>query len=285
MDIDQISKYEKLAKKKFGQNFLVDKSALETIIQAGNITKDDVILEIGPGLGVLTRELAQRAKKVVAIELDTRMYSIVRKELADFPNVQIINDDILNIPNTTLRSILHDDENTSDSYKVISNIPYMITSPILKKFTVQEPSPQEMVLLVQKEVGQRICAQPGQLSILGVATQLFMKTHYEKTVPASSFIPAPKVNSAIISFKKDNSYLGILEKDGISQKRFFQILKFGFASKRKQLHNNLSSGLHTSTNISKELLESCNLESNIRAQALSIHDWISLINEIEKRSL
>ncbi len=242
--------------KKLGQNFLVDRGVLKKIIHAANLNSDDIVLEIGPGLGVLTIELAKRVKKVIAIEKDRRMCEILKKVLKNYKNVEIINKDILDVGYSTSHI---------ETYKLVANLPYYITSPVIRKFLEAKNNPRLMILMVQKEVAQRICAQPPKMSLLSIAVQFYAKPEIISYVSKKSFYPQPKVDSAIIK---------IIPKPipKINIKKFFNLVKKGFSNKRKMLKNNLK--------IEESLLKDLGLNPKIRAENLSIKDWLKLFHKI-----
>lgn len=284
---DELIKYLKenhlWTNKSLGQNFLVDNDALKKIVDAGDIKPTDTILEIGPGLGILTEELAKRAKKVVAIELDKKLAGLLESRIADHVSggkVQIIQGDVLNTPDTQYLI-----RNTS--YKLIANIPYYITSKILEKFLTVENKPELIVLLVQKEVAERICARPGAMSVLSVSVQVYGEPEIIDIVPASSFFPEPKVDSAILRIKigRDNHrFLSQIDTDKtgkVSEKDFFRTVKIGFAARRKTLLNNLSAGFRLDKDTVLNILKTVELNENVRAQELSIEQWEALALNIK----
>lgn len=283
MNIQQLcSKYNIKMSKSLGQNFLTNDDVLDTIAQAAQLTGEDVILEIGPGLGVLTRKLAPRAKKVLAVDIDKRLADIARKELQSFRNLRIVNTDIMELSNQDVVDKLYDRKDAFGAYKVVANIPYSITSQILRKFSSESPRPDMMVLLVQKEVAQRVAAKPGKLSVLGISVQLYGEVEYIETVPARDFYPAPEVDSAIIRVVAHNKYKKLFIEQAITEKQFFRIVKFGFSAKRKKLYNNLAAGLHIDGGEAKLLLTTVGIAQDVRAQELTIEDWIKLTAQIEK---
>ena len=260
------------AKKSLGQNFLKSLPALNKIIEAGEVSINDTILEIGPGKGVLTAKLLEKAGKVIAVEKDRELLELLKVKFAEEINserLMLVQGDILKfqITNYELRS-----------YKVIANIPYNITGAILKKFLAGEAQPERMVLMVQNEVAQRIVARDGKESILSISVKAYGEPRLVMKVPARYFSPAPKVDSAIISIKNISRgmfltppfALPILRGGlGRGEARFWEVVKAGFAHKRKKLSGNLK-GV-----ISKEKLASLSLE-NARAEDLSLKDWINL---------
>jgi len=244
-----------------GQNFLINKPTLNKIIKFANLTKDEIVLEIGPGLGTLTRELAKNTKKVITIEKDRKMVEFLRETLNDLPNVEILQGDILKF---------NDDSLLTKDYKLIANIPYYLTSPLIRKFLESEHQPKEIVLMIQKEVAQRICSAPPNMSLLSVAVQFYAKPKIVSYVSKNCFWPAPKIDSAIIKI------IPYQENKNIDEKLFFKIVKAGFSQPRKQLSNNLSNNLKINrSSIDKWLLNN-KIKPEQRAETLSIFDWQSL---------
>lgn len=250
----------------FGQNFLVDDQALQEIVEAAEINSKDTILEVGPGLGVLTRELASRAGRVVAVEKDKSLAYILARE-AELKSVEFVTQDILKFDYQT---------HIPGPYKLVANIPYYLTSALLKLFLESKHRPERMVLMVQKEVGERIVAPAGKLSILGISVQMFADAEIVAYVPRTSFSPAPDVDSVVIKITPKKKYAAI--KD---EKTFFRILKIAFAGKRKQIHNTLANGLHLDKEATEKLLEKSGIESTARPQDLTIEQWIELYKQIQ----
>ena len=252
-----------------GQNFLVDAEALENIILAADIKPTDTILEVGPGLGVLTEELAKRARTVVAVEKDAALIPILKQTLIDFPIVKFIKEDILRF-NVA--------ENISGKYKVVANIPYYLTSKLFQLFLESEKQPELLVLMVQKEVGERVVAGPGELSILGISVQVYADVEIKAYVPKTSFWPVPEVDSVVLKITPRNKYPEIKDK-----KLFFRIVKIAFAGKRKQIHNTLANGLHLDKKQTNELLMKSGIDGAMRPQDLKIEQWIELYKVIGGR--
>src|SRR3989304_4434772 len=219
------------ADKSFRQNFLQDASALEKIANAAEISGDDCVLEIGPGLGSLTRYLAVSAKEVTTVELDADLLPPLRAVLSPYPNVRVVHGDILKLSISELIS--------RPNYIVAANIPYNITSAILRHLLEGDIKPRRIVLTVQKEVAERICAKPGDLSLLALSVQVYGKPGIVATVPANSFHPAPKVDSAILRIDINDQPL----IPSVFLNSFFKYIKAGFAQKRKMLRNSIASGL------------------------------------------
>jgi len=252
------------ADKSFGQNFLQDASALEKIADAAEISGDDCVLEIGPGLGSLTRYLAVSAKEVTTVELDADLLPPLRAVLSPYPNVRVVHGDILKLSISELIN--------QPNYIVAANIPYNITSAILRHLLEGDIKPRRIVLTVQKEVAERICAKPGDLSLLALSVQVYGKPAIVATVPANSFHPAPKVDSAILRI---NIYgVPLIPSELINS--FFKYIKAGFAQKRKMLRNSLASGLHIPPVEAEALLTSAGIDPMRRAETLSIEEWKGL---------
>ena len=252
------------ADKSLGQNFLQDTTALENIILAAEIQEDDCILEIGPGLGSLTRYLALSAKEVTAIELDPDMLAPLRAVLTPYQNVRVVHGDILK---TAVSEIIH-----KPDYLVVANIPYYITSAVIRHLLESDPKPRRIVLTIQKEVAERICAKAGDLSLLALSVQVYGKPSIAAIIPADSFHPAPKVDSAILRI--DIYQESLIPNELL--KTFFNLIKAGFGQKRKTLRNSLSSGLHIPTTESEALLTSAGIDFMRRAETLSIDEWKGL---------
>ncbi len=252
-------------KKRLGQHFLIDEAILDTIVVAAELSRADIVIEVGPGLGVLTAELARGAGKVIAVELDTRLASFLKRRLACLPNVDVINADILKVSPSQLL------EGKSD-YKVVANLPYYITSPILRHFVEASPKPSLMVVMVQKEVGNAIVAGPGEMSLLAVSLQVYSKPKIVSYVPSQSFYPPPKVDSAIVRFDLlPEPAVKVADING-----FFQVVKCGFTSPRKQLHNSLAQGMGVKPAEVALLLERAGIEFQRRAETLSLEEWARL---------
>ena len=257
------------AHKGLGQNFLQDPLALERIVEVAEIQPTDTVLEIGPGLGSLTRYLAASAKEVVAVELDTNLLPPLKKILSPYDNIRLIHGDILKLS----PSELLDEAN----YVVVANIPYYITSAVIRHLLENDKKPRRIVLTVQKEVAQRICAKPGDMSLLALSVQVYGKPRIAARISAGAFFPAPKVDSAVLTV---DIYPTPLIKPNLLN-TFFQLIKAGFSQKRKTLRNSLSSGLHISPVESADLLTRANIDPQRRAETLSIEEWERLSGEMK----
>ncbi|CAG0992921.1 Ribosomal RNA small subunit methyltransferase A [Anaerolineales bacterium] len=257
------------ADKSLGQNFLQDSSALERIARAAEIQADDTVLEIGPGLGSLTRYLAVSAREVVTLELDPDLIPPLRAVLTPHPNVRVVQGDILK---TDISSLIK-----TQDYLVVANIPYYITSAIMRHLLESDPTPRRIVLTIQKEVAERICAAPGDLSLLALSVQVYGTPSIAAIIPAASFHPAPKVDSAILRVEIYPTPLIPREMHPI----FFKITKAGFSQKRKTLRNSLSSGLHIKPQETEALLKSAGINPMRRAETLSIEEWKQMMERLK----
>lgn len=268
---------------KLGQNFLNNKAVIDKIIQAADLTCDDFVLEIGPGKGILTGELAKAAGKVVAVEIDGNLVELLRNKFSNSKNVEIISGDILKIDiSELLRHRMSKSKKTSDvlpAYKIIANLPYYITSPIIRLFLESEIPPSEMILMVQKEVAERIVAKPGQMSILAVSVQYYADAEILFEVGKENFDPIPEVDSTVIRITRNPQPDTQNEE---FNKNFFRIVKAGFSAKRKTLENNLTNSLHIPKTEAEEKLKTVPLSGTARAQELSVEDWKKLVNLFEK---
>jgi 16S rRNA (adenine1518-N6/adenine1519-N6)-dimethyltransferase len=256
-----LKKYGLRADKRLGQNYLQDASALEKIVEAAEIQKADTVLEIGSGLGSLTRYLSLAAYQVVAVELDLKLVSVLRTILKPYANVRLIHGDILKLTPKEL--------GLPDDYLVAANIPYNITSAIIRHLLESQPKPRRIVLTVQKEVAERICATPPAMSLLALSVQVYGTPRIMAQIPAGAFYPAPKVDSAVVR-------IDVLSSPAIELRLldyFFQLIKAGFGQKRKTLRNSLSAGLKISTIETESLLAKAEIDSKRRAETLSLNEW------------
>lgn len=262
-----------------GQNFLINEKIYDGIVRAADLKSEDSVLEIGPGLGFLTMKLASKTKKVLAVELDDSLANYLQMgiDAANISNVEIVNEDVLKF---NLDSYINNE--FGKNYKVVANLPYNITSIFLRQIFSLTHKPELMVLMLQKEVAERINAQPGAMSILAISVQYYADIEIIREVKAANFWPAPKVDSAIISFKvKTKNYLGRdykLEED----KKFFRLIKFGFSAKRKMLKNNLAGGLKIKADLTEKILIKHKLNPKIRAEDLSLNDWYKIFADFSQ---
>jgi 16S rRNA (adenine1518-N6/adenine1519-N6)-dimethyltransferase len=266
------------AKKSLGQHFLIDRRMLGRIVSAAEVTAEDTVIEVGPGLGILTRELARRARKVIAVEADSGLASAVREMFSQVANVSIIESDILQTDPASLLATAGV-EGASPGYKVVANIPYYITSPILRHFLEASLKPSVMVIMLQKEVGEAIAAQPGKMSILAVSVQFYGSPVIVGRVPSRSFYPPPKVDSVILRIKLHQQ-----PPIRVSQtSKFFEVVRAGFSAPRKQLRNSLAQGLGVSPQEAAAMLGRATLDSKRRAETLSLDEWARLFEEISDK--
>jgi len=252
------------AKKSFGQNWLRDEYVLDEILKSAQIVSEDYVLEVGPGLGTLTQKLVATGANVVAVEADQDLLPRLGSMFQGKANFELINDDILKFDLTKLNK----------DYKVVANIPYYLTSNLLRTLLESNNPPSAMVLLVQKEVAQRIMAKPGQMSVLAFSVQYYAKSEYIMDVKKELFDPVPKVDSAVIKISRGQK--PAFEAD---IKKLFRLVKAGFGEKRKMLRNSISGGLGIDTSLVENLLEDCKLKPTARAQELSLKDWQGLYSQ------
>ena len=264
------------ARKGLGQHFLIDEEVLKLITLAAELTPTDVIMEIGPGLGVLTKELAKQGGWVVTIELDSKLAAILKQTLASFNNVTIINEDILRIDPAALleeqKARFPPAIGSPFSYKVVANLPYYITSPVLRHFLETSVKPQIMVVMVQKEVAEVIVAKPGQMSLLSISVQFYGEPTIISYVPAQCFYPAPEVDSAIL---KINLY-SQPAVEVADNESFFGLVRAGFTAARKQIGNSLAQGLGLPKAEVLSLLEKASIVPQRRAETLTLGEWARL---------
>ncbi len=253
-------------KKSLGQHFLTSVEITQRIVDASGVGAEDIVLEIGPGQGVLTEALAEKVQKVIAVELDERLLPHLRDMSEKHDNVTIVHGDILHMNISTLLA-----EYGVSRYCVVANIPYYITAPIIRLFLENAMQPDKIVLMVQKEVAERITAAAGEMSLLAVSAQYYAECTYLFTVPRTQFSPVPDVDSAVIALdvKKQN-----IDSDTVV--RFFRVAKIGFSAKRKTLANNLANGFHRNKKDVTDILAQCNIPATARAQELSLEQWKAL---------
>jgi len=248
-------------KKSLGQNFLVDPAGLQRVVEAAGIPPEAEVLEIGAGLGSLTRYLALAARQVTAVELDQNLIPVLRDVLAGAPNVRIIHGDMLELDPAELVQ--------SDGYLVVANIPYYITSALIRHLLESRRKPGRLVLTIQKEVADRVTAAPGDLSLLALSVQLYGQPRVAARIPAGAFYPAPNVDSAVLR-------VDLYPEPRIPESQidtFFRLAKAGFGQKRKTMRNALAAGLHLDGEQAAQLLESAGIDPQRRAETLSLDEW------------
>lgn len=271
-----LRRFDLRVRKGLGQHFLIDEEVLKLITSAARLTPTDITMEIGSGLGVLTRELARQAGWVVAIELDNKLAGILKQTLASFKNVTIINEDVLRIDPAVLlqeqKAQFPTEIKSPFSYKVVANLPYYITSPVLRHFLEAQVKPQIMVVMVQKEVAEEIVAKPGRMSLLSISVQLYGEPTIIGYVPAQCFYPAPEVDSAILRVAPyPQPAVEIADKES-----FFALVRAGFSASRKQLGNSLAQGLGLPKADVLSLLEGTGIVAQRRAETLTLEEWARL---------
>lgn len=285
-------------KKSLGQNFLFDHQALDQIVQAADVTAADVVLEIGPGLGSLTQHLAAVAKHVIAVEIDAALLPLLRAQVADRSNVEIVHGDILDLdpaeliggsegnqslnglkantnpPSSSVGLVSSASNDLASTYKVVANIPYYITSAIIRHLLEASIQPSLLVLTIQQEVAQRIVAQPDDMNLLAVSVQFYGSPRIVTNIQASAFYPAPKVDSAVVRIDLDSEPRYAVK----SVDTFFRVVKAGFSQKRKQIHNSLAAGLAKPREEIDQLLTDAEIDPKRRAETLTLEEWARLVN-------
>lgn len=256
-----------IAKKSLGQNFLKDDGIIEEIFSIAQVTEADWVMEVGPGTGALTTKLAARAEKLLAIELDHELVERLQKHFVDSKSVSILEGNILDMH---LDEILRSSGFSEHPYKVIANIPYYITAPIIRTLLSLLVQPQSLTLMVQKEVAERLSAKPGDMSLLSVMAQYYASVEERLFVPKEAFDPVPKVDSAVVHIVPKRRY------DAENDRRVFRLARAGFAARRKTLANNLATSFSVSRETVEARLQQLGLRPDIRAQALSVDDWEQL---------
>lgn len=270
--IDIIKKYDFAFQKKYGQNFLIDAHVIEKIIRAADITKDDMVLEIGPGIGTMTQYLAESAGKVFAVEIDKKLIPILEETLADYDNVTVINEDILKLDIAKLVA----EENQGRPVKVVANLPYYITTPIIMGLFESHVPLHSLTVMVQKEVADRMQAEPGtkDYGALSLAVQYYAKPYIAANVPLNCFIPRPNVGSAVIKLTRYEN-LPVVAKD---EALMFQLIRASFNQRRKTLQNGIANAgnLNFSKTQVLNALEKMNLSPNVRGESLSLAEFAAL---------
>lgn len=264
-----LNQYGLRANRKLGQNFLINQQIIDDIVRKSGITEDDTVLEIGPGLGSLTKALLSTAKRVIAVELDDNMVNVLKNRFNQ-ENLEIINNDILKID-------LKDLTNKYGKIKVVANLPYYITTPIIMKLLEEEYDIESITVMVQKEVGERLCAEPGSkdFGAITIGVNYYTKAKIIIDVPKDNFMPVPEVDSCVIK-------LDILEEPPVKikdKKKFFRLVKAGFSQRRKTINNSLASGEFKKEEI-LVVLEKLHLDPKLRAENLSIQDFANITNEL-----
>ncbi len=278
--LDLVRRHNLNLKKSLGQNLLIDSTHLARIAGAADLETTDTVLEIGPGLGALTYHLAERAGRVIAVELDQRLVPILRAEFAGHPHVSFVHGDILEHSPAELTRIQRPDKpgtaSAAEPYKVVGNLPYYITSAVLRHVLESLPPPTLAVLLVQEEVAKRMVAQSGAMSLLAVSVQFYARPRALHKIPAGAFLPRPKVDSRVVRLDV-RTQPAVPEVDPA---RFFRIVRAGFSQRRKQLRNSLSAGLSCTKEQADHWLASSGIEPRRRAETLSLQEWGMLTRNV-----
>lgn len=284
MTIEQLQtllkKYKLRPDKKFGQNFLLDDEVLDQMVTAAEVDKNDIVLEIGPGIGNLTKRLAVKAGKVLAIEKDIRLQGLLADITKQNKNVEVAFSDVLHYDFTSALQVLAGHASgTLVPYKVVANIPYYVTGKIVQIFLRVANKPTSITVLVQKEVAESIVAEPGQSNLLALSVRLIGAPHIVCPVPAESFYPAPKVRSAVVHIDIPR----VLPHGEVDEKSFFRVAKACFAGKRKQIHNTLANNLRLSPEVVDKVLTEVGILPSARPQDLSVEQFILLSRAILQR--
>ena len=278
MDVKALlRRYDLRPSKALGQHFLIDERVLDRILAASELEPDDVVLEVGPGVGLLSRRLADEVAQLVAVELDRKMVRVLAETLGERANVHLVQGDILEIDFVAeLVAALGLQDPASLSYKVVANLPYYITSAVLRRLLTARVRPTQLTLMVQREVAERILGSEGHLSLLAISVQVFGLPEIVCRVPARAFYPRPKVDSALLRVRVYPSPR-VPEGDLV---RFFGVVRAGFGQKRKQLHNSLTHNLHLPHESVLAALNDAGIAPQRRPQTLSIEEWAGLASAL-----
>lgn len=265
-----LDRYNLRLEKSLGQNFLTDPAILEKILRIAEVGRDDAVLEIGAGLGHLTAVLAQAARSVTAVEIDSRFIPVLEELLEPFSNVRLVQGDILQLDPSDLVE--------TDDYLVVANIPYYITSRIIRNLLESGRVPRGIVLTIQYEVAKRICARSGKLSLLALSVRMYGNPSLEARIPAGAFYPVPKVDSAVIKIDLHDQPL----LPDQQRSKFFEVVKAGFTHNRKTLRNSLSKGLGWPTDRTERMLIAAGIDPNRRAETIKMEEWLELTRHYDK---
>ena len=270
-------------KKGLGQNFLVDPAHRARIVATAELTRDDTVLEIGPGPGVLTELIAEQAGRVIAVELDDRLIPLLRNRFAGQPHVSIVHADILKVDVGALMT--KDEGRRTDigassvfarssfvGYKVVANLPYYLTSAVIRQLLESMPPPERLVLTVQREVAERMVAAPPEMSLLALGVQFYCTGQIVEKIPAGAFYPVPKVDSAVVRLDRRPEPAG----QGVTSEAFFRVARAGFSQPRKQLRNSLAAGLRLAPAAAEAWLTATGIDPQRRAETLTLAEWGAL---------
>ena len=259
-------------RKSLGQHFLVDKTVLRSILSAADLRPHDTVVEVGPGRGVLTKALAKRVARLIAVELDPALAHMLTGQLLHCPNVTVLCGNILDLPPEEMLAPKLPDQAAAVDYKVVANLPYYITSPVLRHFLEAATKPSSMVVMVQREVGDAIVAAPGRMSLLSVRTQFYSSPQIILRVSSESFYPPPRVESVVL--RLDVHARPALDPHDIPS--FFDVVTMGFCAPRKQLRNALSLATAAPAGTIELLLQQAGIDPTRRAETLSLHEWMDV---------
>ena len=277
-----IDQYQFAFQKKFGQNFLIDSNILEGIVESAEITKDDFVLEIGPGIGTMTQYLCEAARQVVAVEIDKALIPILEHTLSEYDNVEVINQDVLKVDIKSLA----EERNNGKPIKVVANLPYYITTPILMKILEEHVPCRSITVMVQSEVADRMRALPGteEYGALSLAVQYYTVPEVKASVPPNCFMPRPNVGSTVITLKPRTGDNRICVRD---EKLLFRIIRASFAQRRKTLMNGLrnSADLQLSKEQAEEVIAAAGFPASVRGEKLSLEDFAALSDIMSARGL
>ncbi len=257
--------YRIYTRRSLGQNFLIDQTVLDRIVSAAKLNSDDLVVEIGAGTGELTEQLAERARRVLAIEIDPKLVQLLGDRFTDRDNVEIIQQDATTMDMADLTG--------GETYRVIGNLPYSVASPILRTLLESSHPPTQILAMLQREVALRLVAPPGRYSLLGISMLIYAEPELCFEVPATAFFPSPEVSSAVVRLNVRASPLVPDHRD-----EFFRIVSAGFAHPRKQIHNSIPRVLWSAQNVIDDVLLEAKIDPQLRAQNLTIDDWIRLRN-------
>ncbi len=269
--LDLCKMYDIKPERSKGQNFLIEEGIYDRILESAEINKNETVLEVGPGLGFLTFKLAKKAKKVLAVEIDENIANLLQTLIIGnkSKNIKVFNKNILKAKGDNFSKIA--------KYKIVPNLPYNVTSIFLRKFLSLSNKPEMIVLMLQKEVVERIMAEPPKMSLLSISVQFYAEVEKIMDVKRDYFYPTPEVDSAIIKIIPNKKLLENYEEE----KRFFKILRVAFSSKRKMLKNNLANGLKVDIKKIEEILIKLNLNTKVRSEQLAINDWLKIFQSLK----
>ena len=280
---EQLRALQTHPRKRLSQNFVIDPDVLDTVVAAARLSPDDVVVEVGPGLGALTERLLEQAGFVIAIEYDDRLAEGLQRRLANRRNLVVLHQDVLDVNPTDLFGQVGlapavAGDRRQPAYRVVANLPYHITTPAIRRFLWSDAPPDRLILMVQKEVAERIAAKPGKLSLLSVMVQLYADPELIAVVPPHAFFPAPEVSSAIIRLvTRPQPAVPVDDREA-----FFEVVAAGFRHARKQLHNALAQGLWLPPDAAEPLLREAGIDPMRRAQSLTLDEWFSVYQAVRR---